>query len=659
MGGAFLYPTMAIPYTSVSHGSASAIKPGMTLTLGTAALGDDLGRQRVQDVATGSTIPVARSSEGTRDGELAVSDGIYITVYDDYRVWAKLPYIDNSVGLQVMYKDGNIPSSSINSHRSVANGGPGYMATIDPTTGVITHTFDGSASFEFDGDGTSYRDVASYAWDKKDGTVIAGAVDTDTVTCTFPPGFRWVDLKVESHDGKFHTCHIPVFARDPAHDKCLPHQITGYKFGQDGQEVSLRFLCALPRTLYPDGTLLMLFSEDDPNPVIRFTGWHQTDENSENSERTGTSRYSTLAFVDVAGRLKRLPGLAQIVRSTSMTVQLNYSPSPGDTTMQTLILERVIPSGTSLVFHPSVTTVTLTSTAALGDDHINVSAIPSGMSFGDKAIYTKSAPDRWDETDIPNFVYYAWYILHWHSTALDLADFLPSIFFPATLIQRQFHELGSDEGNLFDQADKILSAVDPDHHLTCNRDGQLFMQIDPNLLVESDRPVSSVALFTSSDWSEISFTDERPPRIFRLTAYGIICDPYEDVAVKCIAPKTEGQGSSSVELTNRYTDNAFTMYYVEGNRYAKMNARHGTVTMTMPIERIGNHLDPARMEFVQIEVDNQPRDFFTYNNRGLVTEVNLEFSYDEKGSTCVAHISWIEETVGPYAVGVTPNGVFI
>ena len=141
------YPLDEITYDGVTVGSSGNVWPGMTVLLGSSAGADDYGRQRVRDYPSSSVLPVGRSSIGTRDGELTVVDNAYITVLDEFKVWAKIPVIDGDT----IYKDSDIlPSDNLENPAPKANGGIGFAGTIDPGTGRITVEFDATDSFQFD-----------------------------------------------------------------------------------------------------------------------------------------------------------------------------------------------------------------------------------------------------------------------------------------------------------------------------------------------------------------------------------------------------------------------------------------------------------------------------------------------------------------------------
>ncbi len=68
-----------------------------TILLGSTAGASDLGITRARLFPTSSRLYIGRSSEGTRIGEVTLTDNAYFTVLEEMRVWSKVPYI-NSLG---------------------------------------------------------------------------------------------------------------------------------------------------------------------------------------------------------------------------------------------------------------------------------------------------------------------------------------------------------------------------------------------------------------------------------------------------------------------------------------------------------------------------------------------------------------------------------
>lgn len=301
----FTYPIWQVEWDGTSSGSFMNVKENMTVLFGTAPGLADLGRQRTIATAETTTLYFGRSSRGTKDGEVYLTDNAYITVLDDYRVWAKVPYIDSD---GTIYKDGlfaygdhtiNIPPK--------ANAGAGFAGTIDPDTEVITVSFSSSESYGL------VNAISSVEWDVADGTITVGTSSSTSITATFPAGFRWVRLMVVDSESNFHITAVPVYARDPDDDTSITaFEIDRHTIRKDGQELSLRILSDIPRGTYPDGTLVMLW-EDEPEDAadrshMRFIGWHHTDPAEIVAERTAVLSRVSFDCLDVAGKLRTLPG---------------------------------------------------------------------------------------------------------------------------------------------------------------------------------------------------------------------------------------------------------------------------------------------------------------------------------------------------------------
>ncbi len=308
------YPVTALVFDTVTLGAFGDIQADMTLTLGSAEGLDDLGRVRVQNVATSTTIPIGRISQGLEDGTLSVADNMYITVWDDYRVWAKLPYYNVDTGID--YKDGDVPVGTYNTQiPPVANCGPGTAAYT--SAGIITVQFPAGGSnlsFAMADSAT----ISTYAWDVKDGTITVGTAASAVITAIFPAGFRWVALTVTDSNGKPHTARCPVLAVNADADVTVENfQVESHRLTQNGQTLGFRVLEDVPRTTYPDGCLVMFWWDAPASATdrshMKFIGWHQNDSVSIRAQRTGLLRDTVLNCVDIAGRLADLPGFPQVV----------------------------------------------------------------------------------------------------------------------------------------------------------------------------------------------------------------------------------------------------------------------------------------------------------------------------------------------------------
>jgi len=134
--------------TNITLGSSVDAQNGMTLTLGSAPGGDDLGRARILGNGYHTTHGIylmVYAPPGDRDGELTPTTGAYVTVWNDYRVWTRLPRIENDGTMKIDIW--LTPGTSNQPSPPKANAGPGYAGFVDESTGVVSVDFDASGSF--------------------------------------------------------------------------------------------------------------------------------------------------------------------------------------------------------------------------------------------------------------------------------------------------------------------------------------------------------------------------------------------------------------------------------------------------------------------------------------------------------------------------------
>ena len=575
------YPIDTIPFDGVIDGAFGDVRVGMTVLFGSTLYGDDLGRQRVRAAATSNTLYIGRSSRGVRDGEVTATDNAYITVLDDFRVWAKIPYIADDGTIN---KDSDLAfTDQTEDSPPVANTGPGFAATINSITGLITVALSGSASFAT-ADGAT---ISAYAWDIQDGTVTAGAANTASVTLTFPAGFRWIALTVTDSNGKTHTAWMPIFARDPDDDgaadgACTYFQVESHRITQQGQTLSVRVRQDISAATYPDGTLVMMWlgepeSASDRNHM-QFVGWHQTDPAGVEASRTATLGDTTLNCVDVAGKLDTLPGFPQVLESDA-------------------------------------------------------------------------TPANWSEMVAPNINKYLHYLLHWHSTALDVADWTWATGGASYV----FTILGSDGESLYDQVNRRAGSIVPDHLLTCNRRGQLAVKVDPLLQDTADRTATIQVTLTEADWSDIRYTHQRPPRVHWLRGSAIIAHASTLSTAFAIAPGTSpGQGETSSEQGEQLALTQAALNAATGHRYARLNAPQGIFNITLA-DGDDFDIDPAAMTWVRMNLsagNAAQRGLVLTNARGLPKELSIRYDANRTGLIRTMDLQWERETTGEAAVTV-------
>lgn len=592
MPGTITYPITALTFDGVTLGVFGDIQPDMTLMLGTTADADDLGRVRVQNLASATQIPVGRVSQGIEDGTLYVQDNAYISVWEDYRVWAKLPYMNTDTGID--HKDGDIIVGDYDTEQPpVCVIGPGFADYIATGTNVITVTFDSSLSYAV-ADGAT---IASRTWDIQDGTLTVGTLTSTSITVTFPAGFRYVHCSIVDSNGKGHTSRTPVLAVDPAADvtvdnsKCTLTQ----RLTQTGQTLDVQMHANMLRTSWPDGCLVMLWWDAPSGPTdrthMKFIGWLQSESFAIRATKTGLARDTVLRCVDVAGRLETLPGFPQaLVREEEEDEDLQWALMP-----------------------------TLDMSKALH------------------------------------------YLLHWHSTALTVADF----FLPIDGEDYPTMALLMGGATLHDQVSSLALQLTPDHVLACNSRGQLSVLEDWMLVDVGSRPAAS-SILTEDDYSELSVDYHRPPRVHVLRASAVVAstDWIQVAGVDTlplafsIAPGDAfSQGTSEQQEAEGLTISQAALNTATGHKYARLNARFGLARLKLPAPDAWDY-EPALLNRIQLNIAAayaaQRGLPFTQIN-AQVKELNIRYVTDKTGTWIDPELTLEFETSGFPAVTVIPD----
>lgn len=585
--GTMIWPIQDISFDGVTVGAYTDCHADMSFTLGSAAGLDDYGRGRLRQVPTSTTLKVGRSSQGFEDGQLNIVDNAYITVYEDYRVHAKIPVIGPAPNY-TEHKDTDIPvGDRTEEPPPVANLGSDFAGSIDPNTDTLTVFFAGSNSFAVADAAT----IASYAWIAPGGTFVNGtSATTADVYIEFPAGAHWVRLTVTDSNGKTMTGHRFVLADDPANSLCVSGmQVQSITRTQQGCTARLRVLVDLPRSSYPDGAKVIIFEDrvsldGVSRDHVLFNGWHQTDQASSRALETHLQRATELLCVDILGRLDSLPGFPQRLEVPDEVVGLT-----------------------------------------------------------------------WGEMPTANMDKFLVYLIQWHSTASQVADFFTS----GTWAAYPFVIFDAVGDTLYNQLQRQANRIVPDHDFMSDRDGTLRVVVNPQYQDTADRTITIQNSLTENSWSAIEFGYQRPPRVHTLrgsalltqTAW-LIVDSEKELSppVFAIAPGTApGQGGRESTLGERLAQSQADLNAVTGHHYAHMNARYGEINVTLNLGADAWDFNPAAHTWVQLLTSSASapqRGLDFINVRCLCKEVTVDFSYGEEGTTWRGRVALERETVG-------------
>ncbi|MDL1924321.1 hypothetical protein FBQ95_17090 [Chloroflexi bacterium CFX3] len=589
-GASFTYPLAEVPFDTVTTGAYTDITAGQLVCFGSSAGKSDLGRQRIRKAATSTVLYIGWSSQGVRDGEVNLSDNIHITVYNLRMVWARTPRITED---GTIYKDFDLPFTEGTLPPPVANIGTGYAEFVNPSTSLITVNFVDGGSFATAQGAT----IKSRAWVFPGGTP-ASSTATNPGNVTFPAGFRYASLTVTDSNDKTHTAYAPIFGATPSGaTRPVQCQITDHTRRAEGQRMSIRLLEDLPEDDYPDGALVMVWA----------------------AERYGSS----------AGSLA------------------------GPTGRQHMVFVGWIDEEQHGV-REARQGLTKNGTLELIDVGGRLDKLPGfPQEVARASIYT-----RWTEllsasapAHIGRFVHY---ILHWHSTALTLADFVwGGTDYPFTI-------LSSGGQSLYAQANQRCEAIG--HRLTCNAWGKLQIKPDPQLQAVADRTSTVIVSLTEADWLSAEYAHTRPPRAHwqygaaLLTSTTPYTENFQPIPVFARAPgKAPGQGLSAPNNNYQLVRTPSELYTREGNRYAvRTNAAQGTFRIDLAHGGEAG-IDPAEMEWIRFTVSsaNRFRRGLTFTNERFLP-VEVQFRYDHQAGLRRASVVAERESSGTPAVDDPP-----
>ncbi len=229
-------------------GTLSNVKPGMTLYVGTSAGAYDLGMCRIRKDPIAGTLYIGLTSDIDWQADC------YLTVVDDFDLWAKHAVIDNSafkMDVDVAYSDQHT------NFNPVPILGPHAVLWLEGATASVN--FDASASWVFD------STISGYSWSAP-GSSASSGMTTSAPSITYnAAGIYRVFCMVTAANGKTTTGVRYVFVYDRANNppatvfqlaQCVgDHDSGGWMF-----DLTMEAEASL--TEIRDRSLVVLFAED-------------------------------------------------------------------------------------------------------------------------------------------------------------------------------------------------------------------------------------------------------------------------------------------------------------------------------------------------------------------------------------------------------------
>lgn len=590
----FTHPLAQVTIDTITVGSSADFSPGLTVLFGSADGLDDLGRTYLRRNSTSTTLYIGESSNGIRDGELNLADNAYVTVLNDRRVWTVPPRIDDDENIYKFYDQEFEEAGRNYGERPgpIANGGPFKIGRISTGTGLATFQFSAADAYMV----TSGSSKAGQTWDVQDGTITVGTATSEDITATFPIGRRYVTLEVEDSEGDTHIRYILVVAlslTDVTWKPIFDFEIVNHRKSADGHEIGVIIHEDIAPITFPDGSAVFYFEREFYNEIEGNT--------------TGPISAENIKFV----------GWSDIEREG---VEATFEG------LQRGVEIRCISTAERL----------------------------RRLNLLPQQVENDNTPDDWTEMLDLNDHRLMFYLLKWHSTALDVA---PMLFNENDIAPvSELEGWNTSAADLYSQIDEVARARGG--RFTCDQHGQLRKEYDPNLQNSGSRTATVIVALTADMIDGFTIERDRHPRDYWIDGSGITIS---DKPVFCIAPgAAPGQGAQRSDFSRQIVESQAELNNRTGHYYAAINSPYLPISLTL--HNWGdNGLDPALMTWIEVTIassTNRRARSFT-DQRCLPVEVSIGYEIDQQTGTRSkrVEVTAIIETEGqPATTVIHPKG---
>jgi hypothetical protein len=216
-----------------------------------------------------------------------------------------------------------------------------------------------------------------------------------------------------------------------------------------------------------------------------------------------------------------------------------------------------------------------------------------------------AAPANWQQMANLTLFRFIHYVLHWHSTMLDVCDLELPTWASSTL----YYRIGVPEGLMGDTINELGSHYNAP--FTCDRQGRFFLRRDWMMMTDAERAgVTVTVALAAHDWEHVSVEERSIDAAFAVRGSGVLASRTDVLPYLSVAPgKTPGQGGTNEQLNNQLVSGQTDINVRTGRQYGRKNSKYGN--MTIAVWPGGMVADPAWGEKIQFTLDDAT------NKRGI------------------------------------------
>ena len=640
-----------ITYDTVTYGAYSDIIPDMTLLIGSAEGGHDLGIARIRKAATDVKLFIGETSE------LQLADDMYLTVIDEYGLWPRHKYVQSG-SEHVDYMDFDV--AYVDQHADLDPCpvlGPDRVLFYQGALGganIISANFNAGLSFCL---GST---VTGYSWTAP-GSSGSSGMDTSTPTITWDaPGTYRITCTITAANGKTFTGRRVIIVYDDTAQPVKEFLLESCSGDLDsgGWSFQVTMYDNADLTLVRDRAQVILFARDWYGDITSLTDTGISFEASSHKilKTSGLSVFKKGAVINVSGSTSN-NGQFTVTASTDaylVVAETIVDEAAGDSVTigvlygQTEIsigpvagCENVICSGW---ISKEDLTYDVDGGVAAFTAHGPAYWLGQMQGFISGLRFSATAPTEWNFLQNLTVDKGLWDMLHWRTTATVVIDcFLTG---DTKLIPTmESTSVGSLWEQLAGQARETILA-----DCFCDRYGRFVAQVNGQYIPQADRDFIVVMTVEAYDRiGEIELERQTVPPVGMVDLSGVWFDGTTGYALRALA---------SGHIINRYgRPEIFDKLIMEDQAHCNELASLVLAERINPYPRMNFKLGsnmrladilPRQQLFVVTESDMNPREVTVSNN---VFPRRISFDYNTRiGSITVSIESAPETTYIPNSV---------